>query len=189
MRIRDLLLVCVPCAAILALCALAGPISVAVADEPPAYVATPTVSVELPPESRALPAETLDAEVLRALEYWNPRVLEETLRPWAQAFAEAGGNRADAIWLASQASVESKFIPEVLSYRCNQPGWKMCDHSKAVGPLQMHDKRMLGAAPIVQARRAIEWMRRRPQAWTTWKIARAQADQWLSGANTPRDPR
>lgn len=172
-------------------CAWAGMLAsgdVALASEEFAPLPIPerTYAVLLP--VRTLPEETLDAEVLRALEYWNPRVLEETLRPWANAIVEAACDgcsiaddvvRADAIWLASQASVETKFIDEVLSFRCNRAGYRMCDHGHAVGPWQMHDNRMLGAAPLVQARRAIEWMRRRPQAWTTWKAARAQADAWL----------
>lgn len=155
----------------------------ALADAQPAPAATPTLNVELPPMPRGLPAETLDVEVLRALETWNPRVLEETLRPWANAIASAAPNRADAIWLASQASVETKFVAYVLDFKCNtEPGnYPMgdCDRGVAVGPWQMHDKKMLHASPVDQAERAIEWMRRRPRQWSTWRAARAQADAWL----------
>lgn len=153
----------------------------ALADEtaPVSSVPEHALSIEL---QEPLPAETLDVEILRALETWNPRVLEETLRPWANAIVEAAPDRRDALWLAAQASVETKFVPYVLDFRCNRsPGdYPMgnCDHGAAIGPWQMHDRKMIEATPAEQAKRAIEWMRARPQAWTTWRAAKAQAEAW-----------
>ncbi len=178
--LKTTLLWTVPCAAILALCWLAGPI--AVADEPTPVAQAEHVDGLEPAISLAqpLPEETLDAEVLRALEYWNPRQLEEDLRPYAQAIVAAtNGVRADAIWLASQASVETKFIAEVRSFKCNRGGYRMCDHGEAVGPWQMHRRSMIGASPLMQAATALAWMKKNPQAWTTWRAARSQADAWL----------
>jgi hypothetical protein len=153
---------------------------VALASENAVETRVPDHELEVLWLPHTLPQPVLDVEVLAALEYWNPRALRETLRPWAHAIVEAAPKRQDAIWLASQASVESKFIDVVLSFRCNDGDYRMCDHGHAVGPWQMQDKKMLHAAPLVQAKRAIEWMRRSPQAWTTWKAARSQADAWLA---------
>lgn len=155
-----------------------SPSSLADTPEPATHFNVPDHAVPILQHAQ-LPEPVLAVEVLRALEYWNPRILEGTLLPWANAIADAAGSREDAIWLASQASVETKFIPEVLSFRCNRGGYLMCDHGNAVGPWQMHMRKMLDATPATQAETAINWMRRNPRAWTTWKAARVQADQWL----------
>lgn len=136
-----------------------------------------------PPESN---------EALDALVYWtnvgHTSVTPiEWLRPWADAIveaaAEAGASRREAVTLASQAWAEGGFIPAVLSFECNKGPRPRpeptCDHGWAVGPWQMHDDKMIGASPLVQARRALQWMRNRPEAWTTWRTARVAADAWL----------
>lgn len=179
MKTRLILIGCTLACALAVVLAARGPAALAEEPAPVEQCVEHPIALTL---AQPLPDETLDAEVLRALRYWNPRVLEGTLRPWARAITDAAGSREDAIWLASQASVETKFVPEVLDFRCNRGGWRECDHGAAVGPWQMHDRRMLGAAPAVQAARAIAWMRAHPQAWTTWRAARVQTDQWLEGA-------
>lgn len=154
----------------------------ALADEQTASLPIPVTDAPLTPMPHALPQPVEAVEVLAALRYWTGRGAE-TLRPWADAIAEVARSRDEAIWIASQASVESRFVGYVLDYRCNEEtGWTACDHGWAVGPWQMHDRKLVGAPPEAHAARAAQWMRARPQAWTTWRAARAQADAWLAGS-------
>lgn len=161
----------------------------ALADTPsPARgVASADYVVDLGP--RALPPPVLAVEVLSALEAGSPRVLEETLRPWANAIADQADDRRDAIRMAFVVTDESAhFAPEVLDYRCNRGGYLSCDHGNAVGPFQVWDRSLIGAATEEHVRKAHARMRVDPHAWTTWQHAVAQADEWLAGHEfTPAD--
>jgi hypothetical protein len=117
---------------------------------------------------------------------WTRRPAED-MREWAQAIVDAGGSGDERLLLASQAFVESRFMPWVVDQSCNdadwrsrQPGWirKSCDGGLAFGPWQIHDPSLYGATPLAQARAAVKILRENPRAWTTWKAARSQAAWW-----------
>lgn len=159
----------------------------ALAAEPATTAQAPdrVISIRLP---KALPAATLDVEVLAALRYWTARPTAE-LRPWARAIVGATRSRAEAIELASVAAVESRMLPWVIDGRCNRGSWRLgqhgwvresCDGGWAVGPWQLHDQKMLGASPDAQAREAATWYRAAPERWTTWRVAKAQVKAWLA---------
>jgi hypothetical protein len=127
------------------------------------------------------PDRTLESDVLDALRAWNPKARASALSTWAAAIANGSPTRARAIWLASIGSVESKFVPWVLDFTCNRmAGYRACDNGRAVGPFQIWDDALVGASPESHVRRAYERLERQgEQAWSTWRAARAQADQWL----------
>jgi hypothetical protein len=111
----------------------------------------------------------------------------EAMHPWAEAIAAVCSDRDECDLLASQAFVESRFMPWVVDQRCNDDAWRSrqtgwirasCDGGKAFGPWQVQDEAFRGASPVFQAQRALEWMRSRPRAWTTWKAARSHAAWW-----------
>jgi hypothetical protein len=113
----------------------------------------------------------------------------EAMRPWAQAIVSVCTNIDECDLLASQAFVESRFVPWVLDGSCNDPSWrasrrgwerKACDGGLAKGPWQVHDDRFLGATPEFQASEVLEMMRHNPTAWTTWRAARSHAAWWKS---------
>ena len=157
------------------------------ADELAVTLSTPAHSFDELLLSKSMPPRE-ENEVLDALVLWtnvghSTVTPIEWLRPWADAINEVARSRREAVTLAAQAWAEGGFIPSVLSFACNEGPRPRpepeCDHGWAVGPWQMHDDKMIGASPIVQARRAVQWMRNRPEAWTTWQMARTRADAWL----------
>lgn len=159
------------------------------ADEPGVMLGVPEKQLDIDLAPHALPEPVLAVEVLAALESQSPRVLEETMRPWANAIADQADNRRDALRMAFVVSDESHFAPEVLDYRCNHGGYRSCDHGNAVGPFQMWDRSLMGASPEEHVRKAYARMRVDPYAWATFKRARAQADAWVAGydADAPAD--
>jgi hypothetical protein len=139
---------------------------------------------------KKLPDPVLAVEILRALKFWTHQP-EDVLLTWANAIADACSSRQQCIQVASIAAVESKFEPWVLDYSCNSAAWRKqqrgwergsCDGGWAVGPWQIHNRRLLNASPEDHARDAVVWFRNRPQAWTPWLVARKQADQWLAAS-------
>lgn len=126
--------------------------------------------------------------ILVALIAWTHQSAE-TLKPWASAMADVCTSRQECVALASQAFVETRFAPEALDGRCNDRAWRAqqtswwhgaCDGGVAQGAWQIHDDRLRGASPEMQASVALEIMRRTPRAWTTWRAARSQAAWWLA---------
>lgn len=106
------------------------------------------------------------------------------LRPWAEAMADVCTSRAECMHLAAQGFVETRYAAWVLDQRCNDPAWRFaqrgwvrlsCDSGLSYGPWQLHDDRFRGASPALQASYALETLRHRPQAWTTWRAARSHA--------------
>lgn len=125
--------------------------------------------------------------LLAALIAWTGQS-PEALRPWAEAMAAVCTSRVECIELAAQAQVETRFMPWVLDGSCNNPAWRIsrrgwernaCDGGLAYGPWQMHEERLRGATPELQASVALETMRRAPGLWTTRKAARSHAAWWL----------
>lgn len=160
----------------------------ALASEENNSVSLPTMTeIESVSLAKSLPPRE-DNEILNALVAWTniglPDVTPvEWLRPYADAIVEVAATRREAVTLASQAWAEGGFQPAVLSFECNKgkrprPA-PLCDHGWAVGPWQMHDDKMIGASPLVQARRAVQWMRNHPEQWSTMQMARTRADAWL----------
>jgi hypothetical protein len=130
--------------------------------------------------------EPRSARITSALASWTRRPAEE-MRPWGDAMAAVCASDDECLLLASQAFVESRFMPWVVDGSCNddtwrerQPGWtrKSCDGGHAFGPWQIHDPRLLGASPAEHARKAVEILRTNPKAWTTWRAAQSQAKWW-----------
>ena len=127
--------------------------------------------------------------LLVALMTWTGKPAE-TLQPWSDAMAAVCDSKEECTLLAAQAFVESRFEPWVIDQSCNHREWrethrgwlkKACDGGNAVGVWQIHDVRLLGASPQEQAAEAVDWLRKRPHAWTTWRAARSHAAWWLSG--------
>jgi hypothetical protein len=113
----------------------------------------------------------------------------ELLHPWALAIAGVCADRDECDMLASLGQVETRWLPWVLDGSCNSEAWrrahrkdKVCDGGFAVGPWQLHETRggaiLRGAGPEAQAYEAVRRLRRRPEAWTTWRAAQAQAAWW-----------
>lgn len=171
----------------LAACAILMRPTATLADEPGVAYMAP--EHELPARSGArLPEPVLAVEVLAALGAWTKQP-DDMLRPWAAAIADGVATRREAILLASIGADESQFLPWVLDGRCNDATWRAsrtgwerssCDSGFAVSAFQRHSKRLVGASPDAVVADAVKWLRAWPQAWTTWREARAQADVWLS---------
>jgi hypothetical protein len=130
--------------------------------------------------------EPSSTRITSTLSAWTRRPVEE-MRPWGDAMAAVCASDDECLLLASQAFVESRFMPWVVDESCNddawrerQPGWirKSCDGGLAYGPWQIHDPSLYGATPLVQVRAAVKILRENPRAWTTWKAARSQAAWW-----------
>jgi hypothetical protein len=109
------------------------------------------------------------------------------LRPWADAMANVCTDRSDCILLAAQAFVETRFVSWAVDQSCNDASWRAtrrgwerasCDGGVAWGPWQVHDERFRGASPAFQASVVHALMHSRPQAWTTWRLARSHAAWW-----------
>jgi hypothetical protein len=131
---------------------------------------------------------TFYALLLRALLAWH--VSPEVADTYAHAMADVCASRGECLRLASLAHLESAhFAPWVLDFRCNdaewrhqQGGWiaRSCDSGAAFGAWQIHDPRLLGASPGVQASVALYHMRAHPRVWTTWTAAKSHAAWWDS---------
>lgn len=169
----------------------------ALASEPNA-VAVPTLDATLPVSS---PVEThlpklVEEEALDALVYWTGKRVD-ILRPWANAIGGVAEDRYEAIKFAAQAVAEGGFAKPVLDFSCNaqldakyrRPYARFigsslyqigsCDRGEAVGPWQMHDLKMIGAPPGVQATRAAQWIRALPHQWSTWREANKLTAAWF----------
>jgi hypothetical protein len=106
---------------------------------------------------------------------------------WANAIDAVTPSPRERLLLASQAFVEGGFASWVLDGSCNDAAWrarqhgwlvKACDKGHAYGPWQIHDSALAGAQPAQHALEALRFLRVRPQAWTTWRQARAHAAWW-----------
>jgi len=109
----------------------------------------------------------------------------ELLRPWALATAGVCESKDECDMLMALGQVETRWQPWVLDGSCNDPVWrrahrkdKACDGGYATGPWQLHDPMVRGAGPDAQAASAVTLLRRRPEAWTTWRAAQAQVAWW-----------
>lgn len=158
------------------------------ADEPAVTLTVPARESVVDLGTRSMPDATLDAEVLLALERWTGQP-DDALVPWAHAIADGAADRREAVQLAAIAANESKMLPWVLDGRCNDAAWRAtrsgwqrssCDNGFAVSAFQRHSLALLGASPEAVVADAVKWLRAWPQAWTTWRAARAQADAWLA---------
>jgi len=122
-------------------------------------------------------------DVTSALEQWTAGRQTADLQPWISAITDVCQSRLECLQLAAIPFEETGFVPWAVDQSCNDRQWRaehqmqrVCDGGWAIGPFQIHDQMLLGASPEKQATEALEIMRRHPQAWTTWKRARALAD-------------
>jgi hypothetical protein len=132
-------------------------------------------------------AQTPDARYIEDMLVSWTHQSHEAMRPWAEAMANVCVGKDECDRLASQAFVETRFVPWAVDQSCNDRSWresrkgwecKACDSGLAFGPWQVHDERFRGAAPDFQASVVLELMRHHPEMWTTWRAARSHAAWW-----------
>ena len=127
-------------------------------------------------------------DVQDALSGWTAKRTEVAdLQPWISAMTDVCSSRQECVELAAIPFMETGFIQWAVDQSCNDAEWrrahgkdKVCDVGWAIGPFQIHDQMLRGASPEKQATEALEILRRRPQAWTTWTKAHQLAMRWLS---------
>jgi hypothetical protein len=134
------------------------------------------------------------AAILLALQTWTAKTPERDradLEPWASAIAGVCMTPRECTELAALAFEETGMVRYAVDEDCNDRswrvahhverwGWPVCDAGTAFGPWQIHDERLRGATPELQASVALSVLRRAPECWTTWKRARDLAARWLA---------
>jgi hypothetical protein len=139
--------------------------------------------------------------LLTALLSWNPATgargatPDSVLEQYANAIADVCQTDIECLELAAVASQESRFAPQVLSYKCNriQRSRGPCDGGHAYGAWQMHlgnwtCKDMRHTDIETQANIAMTLYRKRPWAWSTHRAAVRVARQYLKANPTDYQP-
>jgi hypothetical protein len=138
--------------------------------------------------------------ILAALLAWNPLAgkragtSDEILAAYAEFIANVCADPLECLTVAALASEESRFAPWVLDTSCNglrQSGNRLaCDKGNAWGAWQLHQGTWTAldlsvVTPQAQAEVAVRLYRRAPYLWSTYKVAKRKAQEWLQSHTLP----